>query len=200
MNTKSLKSLLYELESLWRNEKAPILDKLNPGLKNPEKEIYGFSGVLPNEVWELYSWKNGVNATSKDLIGNLKIFQMGIFLPLEKAIDIEKEMIGTEFGWDSNKFVLFESGGGDYYLIDGNTSANSYGMLFYHSIGSVEFETIISQYDSLYALFLTIYECFKRRIFTYDKGLLKIDREKYFDIGKEMNPRSDYWKLGSESK
>jgi hypothetical protein len=66
---KSLKTLLQQLESFWKKENAPILEKLNPGLKKTGIEIAKFSGILPNEVSELYGWKNGVNPTREDLIG-----------------------------------------------------------------------------------------------------------------------------------
>ena len=150
---ENFRNLLFKLESYWVNENVPILNKLNPGLKNAQRSIDEFTGIITEEVWELYSWKNGVNATSGDFIGNLKIFEMGIFLPLDSAINIQKQMANTQFGWDSHMFVLFESGGGDYYIIESNPAWNSYGRIFYHSIGAIEFDRIISKYDSLYTLF-----------------------------------------------
>jgi len=152
---------------------------------------------LPDEVWDLYSWKNGVNPTAEDSIGNLSIFELAVFVSFQEAMDIQKSMAGSEYGWDKNKFPLFTSGGGDYYLIEGDISKNEYGSIYYYFPGAVDFERMISQYDSLYTLFLTIYESFSKNIFTYREGVLEVDDEKSFEIGKKLNPRSDYYKLYS---
>ena len=197
MIREDLSILLGKLEDYWRSTKAPILNKLNPGISYKTDTIKGFTGILPSEVWELYQWKNGVKPAAGDTIGELKIIEMGIFDSFEHAQQLQQEMANDPYGWDSSKFILFESGGGDYYLIDAGIDSPSYGQIFYHSVGSPEFNRIISIYDSLYALFQTTYECFANNIYEYRSGKWKCnDINKEIDIAKALNPKSDYWRLG----
>lgn len=51
--------------------------------------------------------------------------------------------------WDENKFPLFASGGGEYFLLETDLGSPDFGMIHYHWVGAVDFDTIITSYDSL---------------------------------------------------
>jgi len=96
--------ILNELTTLWQTGNAPILEKLAPGIDISGESIPSFSGVLPKEVRELYRWKNGIRSgRSQDLIGALKIFELGIFMSFDQVKLIQQEFANDEFGWDAAK-------------------------------------------------------------------------------------------------
>lgn len=123
------------------NGVVDVSDLLNP------------DSIFPDDVIKLYKWKNRVNTNPGNAIGNLWLFPMGIFLPFKRAMEIHSYMTKQEYGWDKDKFPLFESGGGEYFLIECNSDRPTHGMIFLHSAGAVEFDTLISYYDSLKTLF-----------------------------------------------
>lgn len=193
---KELESTLKKLEEYLIKIDAPILNKLNPGVTKIKKELNNPKVKLPTDVEVLYKWKNGIKANSKDTIGNLSLFLMGIFISYEKAKSINTEMWNKEYGWGSDMFPLFESGGGEYFLIDCNPESLSYRMIFLHSIDAVEFDTVISQFDNLNCLFQTVHECFVESACFYDMNSeLDFNYEEVFRISKKINVRSKYWKL-----
>ena len=106
-------------------------------------------------------------------------------------------MAHSEMGWGEKKIPLFESGGGDFFLIECDQASNDYGKIYFYCPSAVDFQMIISMYDSLYSLFQGIYECNKQGICEYDSntGMWERDKMKVFEIEKRLNPSSEYWKL-----
>ncbi len=197
MEKGNLSTLLNKLEAYWLESKAPILNKLNPGFPEIKVPIPNFTGILPEQVRELYHWKNGVKPVAGDTIGHLTFFRLGIFPSFEQARQIQRQKAGSENGWNPSKLVLFESGGGDYFLIEGNNNSASYAQIFFHSIISPEFNREIAIYDSLYSLFLTMYECFVNEIYSYSNGQFDSgDTMEEIKMAASLNPKSDYWRLG----
>jgi len=189
--------ILNELTMVWQTKSIPIRDKLAPGIDIFGESIPFFTGILPKEVRELYGWKNGIRSDNRQqLIGTLQIFELGIFMPFDQVKLVQQEFANDEFGWDTAKLPLFEGGGGEYFLIDCDSVGDSYGRIFYHSIGEVDFDRIISIYDSLYTLFLGVLENNKDGNYTYDtQGILKRNYDRSTQVMKALNPVSGYWKL-----
>jgi hypothetical protein len=196
MNNDLIK-ILNELTAVWEKNNAPILDKLAPGIDISGESIPSFTGELPKEVRELYRWKNGIRTgNSQDLIGALKIFELGIFMPFDRVKLIQQEFANDELGWDAAKLPLFEGGGGEYFLIECDAALDTYGCIYYHSIGQVDFDRIISIYDSLYTLFAGVLENNKNGNYTYDaQGILEVEYDRSSQVMKALNPVSGYWKL-----
>lgn len=189
--------ILNELTTVWQTKNAPILDKMAPGIDISGESIPSFTGTLPKEVRELYGWKNGIRSDShQQLIGTLQIFELGIFMSFDQVRLVQQGFANDEFGWDAAKLPLFEGGGGEYFLIDCNAAGDSYGRIFYYSIGDIDFDRIISIYDSLYTLFLGVLENNKNGNYTYDtQGILKVNYDRSTQVMKALNPVSGYWKL-----
>lgn len=197
MEFDRFEELLNHLEQYWMQNNTPIIKKLQPGIEIDVNELKKFTGQLPLQVNELYQWKNGLYKNEKDLIGSVCLFQLGFPLRFDDIIVEQARRSGEELGWESTMLPLFESGSGEYFLIDCNLLNESYGRIFYHSIGSVDFDLIISIYDSLFDLFLSILECSKQGIYRYEgeNATLTVDWKKLFEFNKRLNPKSDYWRL-----
>ncbi len=198
MNAQNIDLMFNDLESYWKNKGTPILNKLNNGIDIEGNYIDNFDGEMPKDVIQLFKWKNGIKPENNvDAIGSVSLFPLGIFLSFDEIIYIQKEMAGKELGWERTKLPLFEDGGGEYFLIDCDNSKSSFGRIIYFSHGAVDFNRMISIYDSLYSLFQTIFECNKSGAFNYttEKGILDFDSTKKNQISSKLNPLSDYWKL-----
>ena len=90
-------------------------------------------------------------------------------MSIEKAVAVHKVMAADKFvGWNLNQFPLFESTAGEFLLIDCDPNSPSYKMILFHSVGSTDFDMIITLYDSLHSMFTTINECFRRKIYQYE--------------------------------
>jgi SMI1 / KNR4 family (SUKH-1) len=198
MNSTEINLIFHDLESYWKNHGTPILNKLQHGIIIEGNKIDNFYGELPTDLFKLFKWKNGTKPENNvDPIGSLCLFPLGMLLSFDEIIYTQKEMAGRELGWERTKLPLFEDGGGEYFLIDCDSSKSSFGKIIYFSRGAVDFNRMISIYDSLYTLFQTIYECNKSGVFNYntEKGILDYDNLKKNKISRELNPLSDYWKL-----
>ena len=197
MNVNRFRQLLIELTILLRNVNAPILEILNPGIRRVDAEkILGYLS-LPEEVFVLYEWKNGSLIDRQRLLGENWLFKRGIFMLAERAVELYTKKAGKDGFWNKAMFPLFESRGGDFYLIDSDVHSPTYRMIFFHSIGAVDYDTMISKYDSLETLFETILECFKTRIYHYDPSskTLEFDPMPERNLSKKYNPKAGYWKL-----
>lgn len=190
-------NLLIKLESFLNDTNAPILRRLNPGIPQKTTEsIFGELDII-EEIYQLYSWRNGTQIDKEAKIGEYWIFKMGMFMSAERAIECYRKKAGQDQFWDINKFPLFESRGGEYYLVDCNRNNETFGMVFFHSIGAVDFDTIITKYDSLETLFETILECFMQKVYYYDhaSNTLEFNPKLEREIIKKNNPKSEYWKI-----
>ena len=93
--TQALESILHSLEQYAPKEAASF----QPGLTRPEIDnlMKNIPFKLPEEVYELYQWRNG---SGQDHL--YFCFDGRIFLPLEEAIDFYRGGIKSNegFGYD----------------------------------------------------------------------------------------------------
>lgn len=199
MENQTITALLKELEATWKKQDAPILKKLSPGSAISKNDINCCENDLPDAMIELYKWKSGiVDSFKASPAGSLKFFQMGIMLSISEICIVQRGMTEEEFGWETSRLPLFQSGGGEFFLIETDTLASAYGRIFYHSVGAVDFELVIDIYDSLYSLFMTTLQCFKMGVYKFQNGteyLETTDVRLFYEIGKRYNPFSAYWNL-----
>jgi len=193
---KSLQDILESLEQLLKEINSPLLSKLNIGLDNHLQRDLITNLDLPEEVTAMYSWRNGTEVKPNDPLGELWIFDFGLFVSLEYAISLYKEAVDFVPKWDKYKFPLYVSGGGEYYLIECDKKKKEYGMIYFHSIGNFDFDIIITKFDSLQTFFLTMIECYQKNAYTFDSdNSIKFNFELECEISKALNPNSDFWKL-----
>jgi hypothetical protein len=195
MSIEQFEQILSEVELELSQRRAPILARLAKGKAETElKEIFT-NIIVPRELFSLYKWKGGT-VTENVAIGECWLFKMGALISPEKALKLYERRVNKDEYWTEGMFPIFESLGGDYYLLDINESSPTCGMLFFYSRSAVDFETIISKYDSLQTLFATILECFRREAYYYDNdNTLGFDAKLERNINMAFNRKSAYWVL-----
>ena len=196
---QSLEHILESLEDYWRKIDFPLLSRLAPGIDPDGIEPRNFDGVLPEEVKVLYKWKNGIRPEfARDPIGRQTLFDGGILMTMKEVGRVQGLLGGDEDeGWSRSKIPIFESGGGEYYLLECDASSATFGRIIIFDIGSVDFERTIGMYDSLGTLFQTVLKAYEDGLFRVgDHGYLEVsDYKELSRLKKEFNPQSDYWRL-----
>ena len=183
---------LLSLEKQLKAMKAPILKKLKPGI-DLSKPINGIP-QLSDDVKSLYQCKNGTTITPGDSLGSLWFFNFGVFISFDQAVKTYNTLAGKEDYFDKNKFPIFESGGGEIYVIECDPSSANYGAIYYHSFSDVDDEILTKKYDSLISLIDTIHDCFVHRAYKYENKVLVTNHDLQREIAHRNNPKSDYWK------
>ncbi|GAO45671.1 SMI1/KNR4 family protein [Flavihumibacter petaseus] len=194
---------LDELKLRLSKLKAPLLEYLGPSLTTTEIRDMAISTnvELPEEVFSLYEWHNGVHLPAEYYLGQAWIFPGIGFFPFSNAVERYNQGANADEYWEGSKFLIFESGGGEMYLIECDKGSPEFGMIFLHSYGSHDGYVIKPVYDSLDTFLSTAIEC-------YRKGLCVID-ERFFGVNfikgdtvlpellairKAFNPKADKWK------
>lgn len=203
MNT--LKDQLNILLQVLKKNNSPVIDMLQGPISRGDIDLLiGKLNInLPNEVYELFGWRNGVRTPEEYFLGQTWMFPLGGFFPIQNAIEQYNYYAGKDEYWKESMFLLFESGGGEMYLIECNKESSQYGMIFKHSDGAIDYEVIISAYDSLQNLITTIIQCYKKGAYICNpKTGVRIPDMKanrlHISICKKNNPNSDLWKLYDE--
>lgn len=175
-----------------------MIHLLQPGIgkSSIDKEIEPLKIDLPDEVYTLYSCKNGTSEGLNYNLGQLWIFPLGQFSSLEDSLRAYRSFVGRDDFWKKEMFMLFMSGGGELFLLDCDKQSPTFKMILLHSVGATDYEVIITIYDSLESLFATTIECLESGAYYYDKsGTLNHDMRKEKVIAKKYNPKSAYWRL-----
>jgi len=194
-----LQHILESLEDYWRKIDFPLLSRLGPGVHENSFTPVNFDGVLPDELKVLYKWKNGIKPEfARDPIGRQTLFNGGIPMALASVWQVQGLLGGDDDqGWSRSKIPIFESGGGEYYLLDCDASTAEFGRIIFYNPGSVDYELTIGIYDSLVTLFQSVLKAYEDDLFRVgDHGYLEVsDYNKLSRLKKEFNPQSDYWRL-----
>jgi len=168
--TKLLNELLIEIKNT--QSLVPIL--LFEGLNRAQIDdmINGLGIQLPEEVYELYEWKNGTALSSSLIPHESWLFPLGTLSSLEDSIDRYQHQMERDEYWTPNLFILFADDGGEMFLIDFDENSPTYKMIYKHSYFSVDYEVTITCFDSLEALIKTVIEWFKEKACFYDPDSL----------------------------
>lgn len=185
-----LEILLQEFERVIVHKNPRIGGLLRNGLNRSEIEsMFENIGLRASkEIIELYSWRDGLNFRDC-LIEEISLFGTSVFYPLKDSItNYEKK---KEFWGDPELFPIF---GNDELLLNLNSDSNEYGMVFFYA-PSLMINSPITIFDSVISMFLTLCRYFNDAVYAYDSnGILSCNFEEEEQIGREMNPNSEYWK------
>ncbi|RYU89216.1 SMI1/KNR4 family protein [Mucilaginibacter terrigena] len=171
-----------------------LYNNLDSGLS--EIEIKNFESTVnfkfPPEVFSLYRLKNGFKIESKLNLHQSLLFDNGLFLSVEQATSeynaLYKNIPELKF-----KLPLFDSGGGDFLLLDCDPNSPNYRKILIWSppLEIVEPEVI---YRSLADLCLTNTRCLTTDVYRYDdNGDLQFDFQKLKAAAILANGRLEYW-------
>lgn len=140
--------------------------------------------VLPEEVFELYKWRNGTHLAEGDNMDIRHFFPGFVFMAFEYAfqtyISVKKDP-----RWNSSWFPVFANGGGDFYAIVCNPESNYFGSVVGFMLDEIE-QPI--EFESIYTMLKTIDDCFSEHLYyVSDKGFLEADDVAAALIAKKHN-------------
>jgi hypothetical protein len=188
-----IEKLLTELGSELKKANPELMKNLRPGL--PFEEIDRLTTTidirLPEMARELFHWRNGTNIPEGRTIEQNWIFPLGFFMPINRAVDMYHYHHKNSDYWRKNFFLLFESGGGQIFMIDCDGNSDTYGMIYKYD------DKLITHYDSLKTFLETMIESYKTRVLhlSDDRKMLVADDNALNRISKKHNPKSTVWEL-----
>lgn len=190
-----MNSILTKLFILLSTNSSPLADNLLPGLQRQfvKEKLMEVIKTAPEDLLELYSWKNGTPFPDSSKAFFDYVFHMyNIELAIEhyKAFQrLDPEMnFGVTF---ENLFPIFLSGGGEYYFYC--FSGSESGKIFYNSPAKFLGETVLA-FVSLEQMFISIFECYKREVYHLDaNGRMKVKIEEHLELMKSLNPDCQKW-------
>jgi hypothetical protein len=193
MNTQ-----LAAIKEQLQNIKAPVIQYLND--KASQNDIESFwrdfypDIPIPQDFIDIYSWHNGTAVRTDIPAFNFYLFP-GFYL--NSLAEVRRIYAHKIYDFEKKKmFPLFSSGMGEHLVIDiASYLTDSEGTLVME-VQSWDplVKTFETKYDSLNNLLDTIIECYKKGAYFVIDGELDSDTDKKWEISKEMNPKSAYWK------
>jgi hypothetical protein len=172
-----------------------LYNNLSKGLS--DKEINDFESQLdfklPPEIFSLYSIKNGLKPKSTLTLDQSLLLDNGLFLSLEQGVGEYNS--GLKLIPElKKKLPLFDSGGGDFLLIDCDPASSLYRKILIWA-PPLEIVEPLTIYNSLAELFLTTVRCLTTNVYQYDiNGNLEIDFEQLKAVALSSNLNVEYWK------
>lgn len=179
---KKIEFLLIQLEGFYYLNYPDVLNLYNP----PDNNI-----IFKNEsLLEIYKWRNGINNTLLDKIGQYEFCSFGHLLSFQEGKKYAQSFINENIFGKKKLFPIIASLAGDFLLID-STIKNS--KIYIYS-PNLFITKPIEVYNSIENFIETIYECFNKGIYQYDNNrFLIIDDEKEKEISIKYNPKSEFW-------
>lgn len=150
--TNALERILNWLQPNLLSEYVSV-EVLEPGLTYEEIQemVADLPFRLPQEVYELYQWRNGTCYGEEDFA---RFFEYHAFLSLESALEKYEELIEHQPGWESDWFPIFEGyDNQSYYFIIGDLEVKEISPVFSFSWENPDIEQI---YSSLAQMMLGI--------------------------------------------
>ena len=180
--------ILSYLKELTR----PVIERLEEGLSHEEIDRYLSKVSLTGtqDLYELFSWRNGTKVQKGDRLDDLHFFPGFYFMAFEDAIS-QYALIKSDVRWKLGWFPIFSNDGGDFYVVDlANGSANEspvIGFMVNDSEHRIE-------YQSLTTMVATIRECFEKEVFFVDKnGYQEANDREHAKIARKNNPTVSLW-------
>lgn len=167
-----------------------LFGQLAPGLPADEiRRIAAEAGVnLPDDAVSLYTVTNGVKPDSG--LDERLFFDNGILMPVQQAAG-EYKTFSYNPGLDK-MFPLFDSGGGDFLLIDCDPERNTYNQVLIYAPAMLVNEPQVI-YFSIINLFAVAIRGFMQGAYRYEGGELQVNYEVLVALALEINPSAEYW-------
>ncbi len=178
----------------WLQQNSPICASgFLPGLspKEVEQKLGELPFRVPQEVYELYQWRNGTN-------NECGVFVYHYLLDLNTALEYSQGIndsywleVREEAGVPPYLFPMFDFDG-EYFAVPGSNSLNDTAPVFHIGCddGSVSFA-----FTNLTNMMLAIAECYETGVYsvTSDERVKVTDDAKFGEIRRKHNPGSVEW-------
>ena len=190
-------ALLQGLEQTLAQLHPSILPKLNNGLSNSDIESVAASLQLTftTAIYDLFSWKNGIQHKAGDSPGQLLLFSNGIPYTLAEAADQYKLLALSKHIIETNYFPLFSSGNNDILVTDLDQASDTYSMIGLYSPALLGNNNVMTIYDSFASMIQTAFACYLQKAYWIDQDSLVTDADSHYSIASGLNPNSAYWQF-----
>ncbi|OUL25627.1 SMI1/KNR4 family protein [Nostoc sp. 106C] len=156
-----------------QQHRAEIAALLQPGLTIEEiqSQIKNLPFCLPQEVYELYQWRNGIDYSNISKIENFHFdisFIPGLdFLPLEEAIESSKEIEEFRDKYTSPEeenchklwFPIFSSDDLEYLILFGDSVSSQDSPIMHCHLGDGSLPQV--KYPNLTTFMMVVAECYE---------------------------------------
>jgi hypothetical protein len=182
-----IKQLLERLVNFYIEREIYDMSALNKALTLEEIHamIKPLGIAFPQELYELYTWRNGFNVYES----GYDLWPSVSFLPLEDAIadytNVTKEMY-------ADLLPIFLENDSDRYMVN-LASGSDNGRIFYFCPPITLTPDPVSIFDSLEKALVSQLECFEKGIYKFKDGRFKATDE-IVDVINKYNPNSDFYK------
>lgn len=191
---------LNEINKYLVQSEAYVLDFLLPGISKDEinTQLENIKIKLPDDVYQLYQWRNGIANIYDHNFNHETFFNFGIFYSLQSAIELYKTDSLANKYWDEIFFPLFTNGGGDFLLVNVDEQSKEYGFVYLYSPMINLSTDPISIYDSVSTMLDTILLSYQKRAYFYVDRELEDNSKLESEIAKSLNPQSLFWHLDDD--
>ena len=168
--------------------------KLLKNVSSKEVDYYLNLLQVENPEFKLLVEHIGGNSINEIIENECQIFQFGSILSLEEMVE-HTNMI--EPLWIKTFIPMVANGDGEYLLFNNDIGEKNFGKLHLYSPSLLFVNDPISYYDSIFCMILTTIQAYKKGFLKYDvdEDWLDHDMDGLFQIAKNINKDSDYWKL-----
>jgi hypothetical protein len=187
-----LEELILNLDTVLRAKNLNNYSKLYSPLAQEEiHRLVEALNINSNELEMLYTWKNGFGDFQTQ---DCQIFDFGVQLPLYHILGLYNSNNGEVGRWE-NEYIPIGTDGSGHYLLFNNRKGIDNGKLYLYSPSLLHVEPI-SYYDNVRTMLETILMAYDLNIFSYVEAddWLEKDYNRFYELGKRLNPLSDYWK------
>lgn len=187
MNESVVQSL-DDIESALRGlKRAKLLNSLQPGISTETVRVVLENARLStnHELEALFGWHDGVDGGS--LIGEISLFPGFYLLSLEGAIKNYQAFVADP-RWQRGWLPIFADGGGDFYVMDLGSTAETTIRRF-----RIDEREHPVEFLSLAAMLFTLARAFDRGIFFLQGDYLEMDDLAFAALAAELNPEVEWW-------
>ena len=172
---------------------SPVARLIQPGLGEGEilSKISHLPFQLPREFVGLYRWRNGVplGATAS---GDTSLFEYHHFLPLDEAIKTFQTCYPImKMFYEITDWVptFLDPAGDGYGILRASGQEESAPIVFLF-----KGEGVRIVFDSLTQMMKTMVACFEEGIFSWKKGELQTDFDRFGQVAYRLNPDNNFWR------
>lgn len=189
--TNGISKLCTSILELFTRNDYKLEKFLNPGLRSSkiDDELRKIDLIIPQELREIYLWRNGTFLNEDILLEQVYIFPpCYYFMSFNDAIITYLDLADAE-PHENNWFPFLTDEGGSFFLIECNK--NNEGRIFFNAD---EGNFLCS--NSLYDLLFTLKTAFEEgAVFINSEETLDFNFLDFGKVGKRTNPSMNYWDI-----
>lgn len=185
------------LKELIVRAKHPIANNLK---KTEEEGLIKshFDFEISQLIIDHFGTFNGVIDENKSL-AELWVFTDAVPISLDECNRLMNES-AFEGYWPENLIPIFSNGISEHILIDKLANPDEHSVfyfshsVFYFSHSDVDFD-LVEYFDNYQLMVESVEKCYTEGAYRITDGFFGIENDKELKIMRNLNPKSDYWKI-----